>query len=61
MKESTDVFTGIRYAEPPVGDLRLRNAKLMDYSAPDSENTVLNATDFGKACIQAVRWFFTFL
>ncbi|KAJ8080905.1 hypothetical protein PM082_017740 [Marasmius tenuissimus] len=52
VSENVEFFGGIPYAEAPVGDLRLRPAKIKDYSVPGSENAIVNATDFGKACLQ---------
>ncbi|KAI0699606.1 carotenoid ester lipase precursor [Cerioporus squamosus] len=40
-------FVGIPYAEPPVGDLRLRLPRLIE-----SYNGTLNATIYGHACLQ---------
>ncbi|KAK1220999.1 hypothetical protein PQX77_016212 [Marasmius sp. AFHP31] len=46
-------FGGIHYAEAPVGNLRLREARIKDYSLVSNfTNVVVDATDFGKACLQ---------
>ena len=44
---SVDVFLGVRYSEPPVGDLRWRTALPVDASGIE-----VNATQFGAACGQ---------
>ncbi|KAI0699612.1 carotenoid ester lipase precursor [Cerioporus squamosus] len=44
---SVESFLGIPYAQPPIGDLRLRLPQLID-----SYNGTLNATVLGNQCIQ---------
>ncbi|RPD58746.1 carotenoid ester lipase precursor [Lentinus tigrinus ALCF2SS1-7] len=44
---SVESFVGIPYAEPPVGDLRLRLPQLIE-----SYNGTLNATTYGHPCLQ---------
>ncbi|RPD58743.1 alpha beta-hydrolase [Lentinus tigrinus ALCF2SS1-7] len=46
---SVESFLGIRYARPPVGDLRLRLPQLID-----SYNGTINATVYGNQCFQQV-------
>ena len=43
-------FKGIRYAKPPVGELRWTPPVM--YSYPEAGETVVNATAFGSHCIQ---------
>ncbi|XP_070531879.1 acetylcholinesterase-like [Ptychodera flava] len=45
-----DAFLGVRYAEPPVGELRFRVAKPVNETW--ESNSVQNATEFGNACWQ---------
>ncbi|TFK87024.1 carotenoid ester lipase precursor [Polyporus arcularius HHB13444] len=44
---STENFLGLPYAQPPVGDLRLRLPELISFY-----NGTINATSFGNQCIQ---------
>ncbi|KAJ8080915.1 hypothetical protein PM082_017750 [Marasmius tenuissimus] len=53
VSEPVEFFGGIHYAEAPVDNLRLREARIKDYSVvSDFTNVVVDATDFGKACLQ---------
>jgi len=45
-------FGGIPYAKPPVGELRFRAPQDLDEHLKISENTVVDARNWGPLCIQ---------
>lgn len=51
-EENALCFKGIRYAQPPIGDLRWTPPVM--YSYPDVGETVVNATSYGSHCMQSV-------
>ena len=49
-EDGTEAFLGMRYAEPPTGELRFAPPRPLRVPAP---GTVINASAFGSPCIQA--------
>ncbi|KAF5334207.1 hypothetical protein D9758_017975 [Tetrapyrgos nigripes] len=44
-------YAGVPFAEPPIGNLRLRPPILTNFTS--AQHTVINATQFGPSCVQA--------
>ncbi|WP_439030196.1 carboxylesterase/lipase family protein [Gordonia terrae] len=51
--ERADVWRGIRYAQPPVGDLRWR--RTVPLTADDAPADIVDASAFGSVCPQVVN------
>ncbi|KAF5334363.1 hypothetical protein D9758_017485 [Tetrapyrgos nigripes] len=49
--ENVEFFGGVPFAEPPIGNLRLRPPILTDFTS--AQHTVINVTQFGPSCVQA--------